>query len=96
MAACATEVIKLPTYVNGLCIGYLHKYCDAKVLVSTNMEHTTQQIVTCECGCHQGSTPVALESKPKTTSNEKARAFAISKGLKGKLLEDFMKGLEKR
>lgn len=92
---CAT-----PKYVNELCVGFRHNYCNGIVQISVTWDHKHQQTSACECQCHEGAVPVAMAPRPPkgaTVPNlDKAIAFAKKNGLKGKLLDDFIKGLEKQ
>lgn len=87
-------------YVNELCVGFNHKYCNGTVQVSITWDHKKQALETCACKCHGGETPVAQAPRPPkgaTVPNlDKAIAFAKKNGLEGKQLDQFIKELQKK
>ena len=91
-------------YVNELCVGFSHKYCDGIVQVSITWDHKTEKTAPCECSCHTSgiipATPLARRPKEvvrdSSTAYKKAEQFAMSQGLKGKALRDFMLAFEEQ
>lgn len=84
----------MPKYVDGMCAGYSHKFCEGEVLLRVDPKTQRRHRVPCECSCHGGAIPQALEVSVQKSdrAREKALAFAKSQGLKGTALQDFMKG----